>query len=205
MFDSKQTTLTATNRDASSEKRSKVVKDDLNGRKKSLHMSGRIFDILCQSCFLIIPMLAVSAALLTMTFKYRVQHNTNTASTLRMPDEQDEPGVYYVKLDSTYLIFVSSWSSTIATMLFASIMTLVSYPIARQLLNATRSDQPWRLPSPYQLALTVDMLNGGGGQGSLWRLTKYLFGWDGLRRPQAKALTSSTIAVVAALLLAYAT
>ena len=145
-------------------------------------MSGQLSDIVLNSTLLALPLL-FSAVLLGVVFHYRVKHNPVVSTDLQLPGTVDEPGVYYVKFAATRLFFIASWLSTVAPLLITSAMKLASYPIAqRSYTDATA--HPF---TPYQLALTVRILNNGG-LNSLWEWSRYRFGWKKRRTGQARAL-----------------
>ncbi|KAK4888698.1 hypothetical protein LTR27_012437 [Elasticomyces elasticus] len=166
------------------------------------HMSGRLSDIVLNACLLVLPMLLLSATMLGLVFHYRIQHNSPINENLALASESDELGVYYITLNVTYLITIASWSSTLAPMLAASIVTLLSFPIGQKLLAASESGQQQRLLTPYQLVLTIGMLSGAG-YGSLWNWMKYLVGWKKQRLAQGHALVHVACAVVTAVFLGF--
>jgi hypothetical protein len=50
-------------------------------------------------------------------------------------------------------------------------MVLVSYPVARTILNASKEKNTYNLPTPYQLSMMLGVLSGSIG--SLWSWFKY--------------------------------
>ncbi|THV71581.1 hypothetical protein D6D28_04326 [Aureobasidium pullulans] len=147
-------------------------------------------------------MLLFSAVLLGLVFYYRISHTSSTSNTFTLSGNKGETGVFYVRLNATYLIFIASWSSSLAPILTACAVALGSYPVARKCLKVARLDQPDQLFTPYQLALTLGMTNGAG-IGSLWNWLKYLYGWRSKRQTQAGALVSIAALLVSVTFLGF--
>jgi hypothetical protein len=160
-------------------------------------MSGRYSDIAMSFSIITIPMMLLPAVLLGLVFHNRVTYSGVPFENLRPDGLQDEPGIYYVNLSGTFLVFVASWASSVAPMLASFVLALASYPISKKYLDHAQDQVPEGWLTPYQLALTLIFLNGGGF-GALWRWLKYLGGWKGKREPQAKPLTSAaSVAIIA--------
>lgn len=92
-----------------------------------------------------------------------------------LPSEVYEKSVYYVRINSSALVLLGSFSSSIASILITAFMTLVSYPVARQLLKASQrpAQRDRELPTPYQLGFLITLLNGGIA--AIWHWIKYMF------------------------------
>lgn len=167
-------------------------------------MSGRFSDIFLNALLLIVPMLLFSGALLGLVFTYRVNHHEPLHSNLEIFGETNEKGVYYVDFPATRLIFISSWSSSIAPMLGASMLALWSYPVARKVFESRNRADKTTLPTPYQLALIVTMLTTSGIR-PLWQWMKYRLGmgWQSRRQSQSQALGSVTAVLAIATFLGY--
>ena len=166
-------------------------------------MAARYSNIATSFVVVTIPMLLFTAVLLGLIFYYRVSHNTPPFDNLLVAGAQDEASVYYVNIEATFLIFISSWSSSVAPILTASVVSLAAYPIARKFLQEARAHQPQLLPTPYQLALTIKFLDGGGA-GALWNWLKYFVGWERKRQRQASPLTSTASVTILTTILACA-
>lgn len=164
-------------------------------------MTGRYADIITSFVIVTIPMLLFTAVLLGLVFHYRVSHNSPPFENLLVAGAQDEAGVYYVNIEATVLIFISSWSSSLAPILTGFVVALVAYPIARKFLQEARAHRPQQLLTPYQLALTLKFWDGGG-VGALWNWLKYVFGWRSKRQRQASPLKSTASVTVLAIILA---
>ncbi|KAI8632831.1 hypothetical protein F5Y19DRAFT_462619 [Xylariaceae sp. FL1651] len=157
-------------------------------------MSGRLIDIWTAFAISTIPMLTFSAVLLGLVYSYRVKHSANIDERLQSPATSDEPGVYYVNLSATVLIFISSWSSSLGPLLLSFLMTLASYPLARHYWLDIREQKP-TLPTPFQFALSLKFMSGGGW-GALYNWMRYLVGWRKQRQFQSTLLTESAFATV---------
>lgn len=120
-------------------------------------MSGRLSDIALSFSIITIPMLMFTGVLLGLVYFYRVTHGNDSIENLRFSGDADEPGVYYVNISATVLIFIASWSSSLATFLTSSIMALAAYPIAGQYLRDARSHNPQLLLTPFQFGLTPSL------------------------------------------------
>jgi hypothetical protein len=168
-----------------------------NGRHPKVSMSGRITDILLHVVIFTIAMLALSAILLGLVYRYRVEHTPATTDRLQLPEERDEPGIVYVNFPSTRLIFVASWASSLAPLLVSSVVVLMSYPISQHILVATKPARRLDLPTPYQLVLALGML-AGGGFGALWNWLMYLVGWRKERQCQGQLLSTTGATLVCA-------
>ena len=179
----------------------RLVETNSHGRSGK-KMSGRLSDIALSFSVVTIPMLMFTGVLLGLVYHYRITHNEVSFETLRAPGSIDEAGIYYVNLSATVLIFISSWSSSLAAILAGLMMTLASYPIAWRHLRDVRAYRPQRLLTPFQLALTLKFLDGGGW-GALWSWIKYVAGWRKQRQLQARTLTASASVMILAVFLGY--
>lgn len=164
-------------------------------------MGGRYSDIALSFLILTIPMLLFVCVLLVLVFHYQVQSKGAPYENLKLLEQQDEKGVYYVNISSTILVFIASWSSSLAPMLASFALALIAYPVAKTYLREGRTESPEKLLfTPYQLFLTLRFLDGGGF-GVLWSWFKYLFKWKRERQLQASPLsTTAAVAILATIL-----
>ena len=117
-------------------------------------------------------MLSFSAILLCLVY---------TNEWKRQPDSTNGPDlstgfnaqVYYVRYSPTRLIRVASWSSSTVFTLMGSFMTLLSTFIAAEIIRSSTTPLLHMLPTPRQLALLVDLLDGK--RGALWQWFQDLF------------------------------
>lgn len=132
-----------------------------------------------------IPLLALSAVLLALVFKHQVNSDPplfdiGTDQTIPFIDNKGtsdfaaDGNAYYVNYDATRLITVASWSSTVAPLLPGFVLALLSFPIAKQMLDgSTAQRRSQSLTTPYQTSLLLALY--GGSIGSLWPTAKYFF------------------------------
>ena len=170
--------------------------------RTSRRMSGRFTDIFLSFVIVTIPMLLFAALLLGLVFHYRVTHNYPQYENLQLDGATDEPHVYYVNLSATFLVFIASWSSSLAPILVSFVLVLAAYPICRHYLNQARANSRRELLTPYQLALTLRFMNSGGF-GAVWSWLKYYAGWKHVRQPQGSALSKTALVAILTSLLAY--
>lgn len=169
-------------------------------RGNEQRMGGRYSHIACRSFILIVPMLAFVGILLGLIFHNRVQSGDIPFEHLRLPDQQDAKGVYYVNINLTLLVFFASLSSSVAPALAGFAIALIAYPAARTYLREGRAGGPSKLLTPYQLFLTLQLLDGGVYSG-LWSWIRYIFSFKH-RRPLASPLRSTLSVAVLAMILA---
>jgi hypothetical protein len=133
-------------------------------------MPGRRRHISLVCAFLVLPLLAITAALLIIIYKSLLEHDAQQCSGL------------IVDYGASQLTSLSTWISTIAAFLAPALMALLSYPIARVMTqySSRGSDS---LPSPYQTGLLIDLF--GGSPLSLWTTLTYIVS---KKRAKASAL-----------------
>ena len=122
-----------------------------------------LFNISINLLMIVIPTVAFSAILLTLIYCYRVHYQQNLIPGLQSGGDSDEPGVYYVNLNAATLVFIASWSSTVAMTMTGFFVTLLGYPLARMLLHqsdAAVGNGGNSLPSPHHFAAVVTLLAG---------------------------------------------
>ena len=124
------------------------------------HPSSPYSDIATACALISLPMVALTGILLGLVFAYQVTPNSDS-------------GAYLVDFSATRLITIASWTSSVAPFLPGFVMTLLSFPAARNLQKSSEEGRSALLPTPYQLNLYLQSLYGGVG--SLWQWAKYLF------------------------------
>ncbi len=165
----------------------------------STRIGGQYGDIFWSFFVMALLLMAFSAVLLGMVIAYRVPPNASEFPRLRLrPESSSGNGVIYVDLNATFLIFIASWSSTLAPSLAGFAVALASYPSARRYLQTVRQGDARRLLTPYQLALTL-RFHSGGGIGALWAWLLYLVGWNSTRQKQAGPLRTAASVFCSAL------
>ena len=171
-----------------------------DGRKRGTKITGKWLE--SAFCFVVmtVPMLIFSALLLGLIYKYRIKGNDFVSPNLRFTSAQLDDNAVYVDLSATLLITVASWSSTIAPVLVGFAITLVTFPIAKGMMNAANLNQPDRLPTAYQLALMIRM-NTASAANSLYHWLRYMLYFRKGRSNQPAGLTWMTLIIILSWLL----
>ncbi|KAF9885164.1 hypothetical protein FE257_000690 [Aspergillus nanangensis] len=134
---------------------------------KTSRISNHRFQIALNSFIITIPVCTLTAVLLGLVFRNQVGHGDTPFEHLRGNLTQGESDVYYINMNSSVILFVASWASSLAPMLLGFILALASFPIARQLFEDARGGRIDRLLTPYQLALILKFLDGSAISG-IW-------------------------------------
>ncbi|KAI9048167.1 hypothetical protein LZ554_007962 [Drepanopeziza brunnea f. sp. 'monogermtubi'] len=163
-------------------------------------MGGRTSEILLAFFLMTIPMSLFSALLLGLVFYYQVDSTDYSVPELRLGSSTAEQNVIYVDISATTLTTVASWSSTIAPILVGSAITLISYPVSKQILKAGERGSTQELPTPWQLGLMLKMIASGGPM-ALWNWLQYAWGWRGKKEKQGRPMKLMTVILVLALAL----
>lgn len=129
-------------------------------------------DIALNSCFLIFPMLLFTVALLFLVFKYQINPDPQLYSNLRIRSNDLAKDAFYVDTNSTFLIFLVSWMSSLAPMLVGCAISLATYPVAQKLLHDTLQQNRQNLLTSYQLSSVLRIINGSSWTG-FWDSAKY--------------------------------
>jgi len=152
---------------------------DLQGGKK---------DILFSVAVIVVPMVILTALLLGLIIQNQVPQTYSALPGVPDPLAR-EPSAFLVDFSATRLLTVASWTSTVSSLLPSFVMVLVSYPVARTILNASKEKNTDDLPTPYQLSMLLGVLSGSIG--SLWNWFKYR-GWKKRERVNGVAKGSIT-------------
>ncbi|KAH9230255.1 hypothetical protein K456DRAFT_1918822 [Colletotrichum gloeosporioides 23] len=99
-------------------------------------------------------MLCFSAVLLGILIKNWIETVDSTS------DDAVALGYYIVDFAAARLIFVSSWSSSVAPWLASIMMGLYLFRTAKGLLKRSSTNEMSRLPTPYQLVLLIGLSTG---------------------------------------------
>ena len=121
-----------------------------------------------------LPLVVISALLVILLFRYRIQHNQIGLLEFQDEMEADEKGVFYTTINSTTFVLLASFSSTLGHVMIGFFMSLLSYPISQRFLRHSRTKSVQQLPTPYQLTLLIGCLNANIM--SLWRWLRYTCG-----------------------------
>ncbi len=107
--------------------------------------------ITCFFAAVFFPLIAFSIVILWLIFHYRVQPVLSSQLDLQTAPNENDAAYYYVNFPATQLLFITSWSSTVAPILVGFIMTLSLFPISKKLFEVSLSDNLRQLPTPYQV------------------------------------------------------
>lgn len=122
------------------------------GPPASPAMRGKARMIATSFAIVALPMLAFSVTLISLIAAYA---EPDSWATIR------REGAVYINLSATTFTTVASWASTIAPLLVSSMLLLASYPAAFRMLAALHKGQLSALPTPFQLALLLEIRIGG--------------------------------------------
>lgn len=160
---------------------------------------GKAKNIASNTFFLTFPILLLTCFLFAFVFGYRVDTKGGPFEQLRGNESSLlTSNAYYVDLNSTLLIFLVSWMSSLAPMLAGFAIALAAYPVAARLFDDTTQQNQERLLTPFQLHLTLRLINGSTWS-AIWNLMLYRLGWGKRVKGQGAALVSLfrvTLAVV---------
>lgn len=146
-------------------------------------------------------MTLLTAALVLMVFKYKV--TTESENQFSRPDTTlSANDAYYVHADSTMLVFLASWMSSLAPLLAGCAISLAAYPIAQKLFEDTLSTSQERLPTPFQFAIALKFINGSTWS-AIWDLLLYRFRRRSQTVQRCAALEALTSVTVTTLLLGF--
>ncbi|RAK93391.1 hypothetical protein BO79DRAFT_267496 [Aspergillus costaricaensis CBS 115574] len=176
-------------------------KKDLKSKEEKIGITSHWIFIIWSWFLLTIPLSSLTAVFLALVFSYRVGHGDSPFENLRVGlATEGSSDAYYVNMNSSILLFVTSWASTLAPMLSGFLITLASFPIARKYLQDIQQGRFERLPTPYQLTLMLKFFDGGT-LGATWSWIVYLVSWKKKRQPQTSTLFSAaSVALLATLL-----
>jgi len=161
-------------------------------------------DIVWNALCLTIPMLLLTLALLVLIFLYRIDVEAAPYPTLEGNSTASMTSdAYYVNRSSTLVIFIASWMSSLAPMMSGFAISLAAYPIAGRLLDDTLQQHKDKLLTPFQLSLTMKLLNGSSWS-ALWSMLLYRIGWGKRVIRQGAALRALFKVTLAVLSLRYA-
>ena len=94
--------------------------------KPTKGMTGRKRDIGFAFLVVTVPKILFSAILLGLVYRYQVTPNPITSEDLGMSLDQDSSDVVFVNMSATILVFIASWSSSVALSISGFTMTLFS-------------------------------------------------------------------------------
>jgi hypothetical protein len=133
-------------------------------------------DIGIPTIWIILPLTLLAAALLALVLYGHKQISTQSIFQTDVSSIEHTSGYLLVNIPSTWLLALSSISSTLATLMAPVIMILQMYLNAQAMQRNSSAAQydlggPTKLPTPYQLSLLLGL--GSGNPQRLWRFEKY--------------------------------
>lgn len=165
--------------------------------------AGSRLDIFVNFLGLSAPMIICSAPLIALVLLYQVRLDSDPNDYLfAVANATADPHSYYVNLDSTLLIVGASWMSTIAPFSSCFAIALAAYPIAQRLLHDSDGVYPDRLPTPYQLYMSLRLIDGGTWA-ALWNLLLYNESWKKRANRHAVVLASLSAVTISTIVLRY--
>jgi hypothetical protein len=134
-------------------------------RKPSWVMTGRLRHITLVCAFLVLPLCGVTIALLSVLYQ-------NLQAPSHLESSQPCSGLI-VNYGASQLTSVSTWISTIASLLAPAFMALLAYPVVKTMTRRLETNHSTKkMPSPYQTGLLVELL--GGNLVALWSSLSYM-------------------------------
>jgi hypothetical protein len=134
------------------------------------NLQGGKNDILLTLAIIFVPNVILTAVLLSLIFHYQIPQTYSVLPGVPDPLSR-ESSAFLADFNATKLLTVASWTSTLSSLLPSFAMVLVSFPVARNMVNASKDKRTNDLPTPYQLSMLLGVLNGS--MGSLWAWLKY--------------------------------
>ena len=116
----------------------------------STDMVGRRRSIALAFTLLTLPLLVLASMLLYLVYHNRLDHSG--------AEEEQCPSRLLVDFEAAQLALVVSWMSSIAGQLLSPAMLLLSYPIARQLINVSKTDSSEGLPTVFETSILINSL-----------------------------------------------
>lgn len=110
----------------------------------------------------ILPMVLFSTILLGLVYGYRVDPEAanKDIDIWENSSHRLHNGYIYVHYSSAQLLFITSWSSSMAPVLLCFLMKLWQIEASRDIIEASKGSNHERLITPYQLSLIINMSTG---------------------------------------------
>ena len=141
-------------------------------------IKGALWDLLYGAFLPCVPVVIVTATLLALIFYHRVHIDPGwqllqapTADNISDANVLDRVmhfsttggnGAYYIRFNPAVLAAIASWTSKIIPFITGSSMAVIAFFAGRRILDATKGDHADRLPTPHQMSLLINILNGAG-------------------------------------------
>jgi hypothetical protein len=159
-----------------------------------------ISDIALGACLVVLPMIILSGVFIGLVFGWRVVVPVDTPSDKfsnslsLVNNSQSMHSAFFVDIDSARLVTVASWTSTVIPFLLPWLMLLYSYHLAARFL----SQDPNKLPTPFQLRLLIELCTGA--LGSLWNVFTYRTAHRDRKRGNSMVAMTASIFLVCTVL-----
>ena len=139
-------------------------------------IEGALPDLLYGAFLPCVPVVLVSASLLTLIFRHRVRldpgwqllqaptadniYDPNTLNHVLNLKTTGGSGAYYVRFNPAVLAAIAAWTSKIIPFITSSLMAVVAFFAGRRILDTTKSNKPNQLPTPHQMSILINLLRG---------------------------------------------
>lgn len=124
-------------------------------------LSNILWAMLCVT----VPMSLLSAVILGLVFAYQIDLHDGRTSDLHDSLQQRFDGQYlYVDFSATRLLFVASWSSSLAPVLASFCMSLWLPWAAQQIVQSAQRRTGSNPSTPFQIGLIISLLTGSFSQ-----------------------------------------
>ncbi|KXX82874.1 hypothetical protein MMYC01_200583 [Madurella mycetomatis] len=141
--------------------------------ESALQMQGTWFDIWLGFSIVTLPMLIFNIILIVLVAVLREPNSSETLSSER---------AIHVNINATTFTTITSWASTLSTVLGGFIILLGSYHSSHKLATACKTGDTNNMPTPYQFAMMLDIKAG-----SVWRtIWRVIFYRTAYRKKRAK-------------------
>jgi len=156
-------------------------------------MEGAIVSLVMGAFFPCIPVIAVSAALLSLIFKYRIEapytviqeisqtHTTTVINqTLTEINNLKAGGgdVYWVWANRytgpATLHTIASITGKVMPFITSTSMAVVAFFAGRHIIDVTKARKQQSMPTPHQMSILISLLTGSGLK-PLWDTMKYRY------------------------------
>lgn len=151
-------------------------------------------NIMWSSVILLFPMPLLTTLLLLYIFVNRIKDKAVPLSMFGRTSTIPQDRSYYVDVDSTKLIVLASWSSSVAPFLIGSAVALTRFPVAKRLLRDCLDGQVAQLPDSQQLQLILRLTSGSTWE-TLFDTFKFCIG-RGSKKTRCGIALSTLTAVV---------
>lgn len=135
---------------------------------RTLHHQSSAREIATSSCLSVIPMTILTITLVLLVLKFQVRTRSGADFLSAATPTELRGDAFYIDVNSTLLVFIASWMSSLAPLLTGFLINLASFPISQKLLEDT-IHRPHALPTLAQLTIIIKFCSGAPCSG-LWDL-----------------------------------